>query len=74
MAIGPPFESTFAKTLAFMGYCPIRGASTALQTDPEAYLKAPQLLSLSPQQGALMVPTHPSDLRSGSKTPGLKTA
>jgi len=40
--------------------------------DPEAYLKAPELLSLSPQQ-VLMVATHPSDLRSAANA-GLKTA
>jgi len=40
--------------------------------DPEAYLKAPELLSLSPQQ-VLMVATHPSDLRSAAEA-GLKTA
>ncbi len=40
--------------------------------DPEAYLKAPELLSLSPEQ-VMMVATHPSDLRSAAKT-GLRTA
>ena len=40
--------------------------------DPEAYLKAPELLSLTPQQ-VLMVATHPSDLRSAAEA-GLKTA
>ena len=40
--------------------------------DPEAYLKAPELLSLNPEQ-VLMVATHPSDLRSAAQT-GLRTA
>jgi len=40
--------------------------------DPEAYLKAPELLSLAPEQ-VLMVATHPSDLRSAAQV-GLKTA
>jgi 2-haloacid dehalogenase len=40
--------------------------------DPEAYLKAPELLSLAPEQ-VLMVATHPSDLRSAAQA-GLKTA
>ncbi len=40
--------------------------------DPEAYLKAPELLSLAPEQ-VLMVATHPSDLRSAADS-GLKTA
>lgn len=40
--------------------------------DPEAYLKAAELLSLRPEQ-VLMVATHPSDLRSAAKA-GLKTA
>lgn len=40
--------------------------------DPEAYLKAPELLSLEPAQ-VLMVATHPSDLRSAAET-GLRTA
>ncbi len=40
--------------------------------DPEAYLKAPELLSLRPDQ-VMMVATHPSDLRSAAET-GLRTA
>ena len=40
--------------------------------DPEAYLKAPELLSLPPAQ-VMMVATHPSDLRSAAET-GLRTA
>jgi 2-haloacid dehalogenase len=39
--------------------------------DPEAYLKAPELLSLEPEQ-VMLVATHPSDLRSAA-TMGLKT-
>jgi len=40
--------------------------------DPEAYLKAPELLSLAPEQ-VMMVATHPSDLRSAAEA-GLRTA
>ena len=40
--------------------------------DPEAYLKAPELLSLPPEQ-VMLVATHPSDLRSAAQT-GLRTA
>jgi 2-haloacid dehalogenase len=40
--------------------------------DPEAYLKAPELLSLEPQE-VMLVATHPSDLRSAAAV-GLKTA
>jgi len=40
--------------------------------DPEAYLKAPELLSLEPGQ-VMMVATHPSDLRSAAEA-GLRTA
>ena len=40
--------------------------------DPEAYLKAADLLSLKPEQ-VMMVATHPSDLRAAART-GLKTA
>lgn len=40
--------------------------------DPEAYLKAPELFSLAPEQ-VMLVATHPSDLRSASET-GLHTA
>ena len=39
--------------------------------DPEAYLKAPELLSLEPGQ-VMMVATHPSDLRSAAEA-GLRT-
>ena len=40
--------------------------------DPEAYLKAADLLSLKPEQ-VMMVAAHPSDLRAAART-GLKTA
>ena len=40
--------------------------------DPEAYLKAADLLSLKPEQ-VMMVATHPSDLRAAART-GMKTA
>ena len=40
--------------------------------DPEAYLKAADLLSLKPEQ-VMMVATHPGDLRAAART-GLKTA
>ena len=40
--------------------------------DPEAYLKAADLLSLKPEQ-VMMVAAHPSDLRAAAHT-GLKTA
>ncbi len=40
--------------------------------DPEAYLKAADLLSLQPQQ-VLMVAAHPGDLRAAART-GLRTA
>lgn len=40
--------------------------------DPEAYLKAADLLSLAPEQ-VMMVATHPGDLRAAART-GLKTA
>ncbi len=40
--------------------------------DPEAYLKAADLLSLRPEQ-VMMVATHPGDLRAAART-GLKTA
>jgi 2-haloacid dehalogenase len=40
--------------------------------DPEAYLKAADLLSLEPEQ-VMMVAAHPSDLRAAART-GLKTA
>lgn len=40
--------------------------------DPEAYLKAVDLLSLEPQQ-VMMVAAHPSDLRAAARV-GLKTA
>lgn len=40
--------------------------------DPEAYLKAPELLSLAPEQ-VMLVATHPGDLRSAAQT-GLRTA
>lgn len=40
--------------------------------DPEAYLKAADLLSLPPEQ-VMMVATHPGDLRAAART-GLKTA
>lgn len=40
--------------------------------DPEAYLKAADLLSLEPEQ-VMMVATHPGDLRAAART-GLKTA
>lgn len=39
--------------------------------DPEAYLKAPELLSLEPEE-VMLVATHPSDLRSAAAV-GLKT-
>ncbi len=39
--------------------------------DPEAYLKAPELLSLAPEQ-VMLVAAHPSDLRSAAAA-GLKT-
>ena len=40
--------------------------------DPEAYLKAADLLSLKPEQ-VMMVAAHPGDLRAAART-GLKTA
>ena len=40
--------------------------------DPEAYLKAVDLLSLKPEQ-VMMVAAHPGDLRAAART-GLKTA
>tara|TARA_B110000211_G_C13995467_1_gene515993 strand:+ start:24 stop:878 length:855 start_codon:yes stop_codon:yes gene_type:complete len=40
--------------------------------DPQAYLKAADLLSLKPEQ-VMMVAAHPSDLRAAART-GLKTA
>lgn len=40
--------------------------------DPEAYLKAADLLSLAPEQ-VMMVAAHPGDLRSAAKT-GMRTA
>jgi len=40
--------------------------------DPEAYLKAADLLSLAPEQ-VMMVAAHPGDLRAAART-GLKTA
>jgi len=40
--------------------------------DPEAYLKAPELLSLRPDQ-VMLVAAHPSDLR-GAAVAGLRTA
>ncbi len=40
--------------------------------DPAAYLKAAELLSLSPQE-VLMVAAHPSDLRAAART-GMRTA
>jgi 2-haloacid dehalogenase len=40
--------------------------------DPEAYLKAADLLSLKPEQ-VMMVATHPGDLRAAART-GFKTA
>lgn len=40
--------------------------------DPEAYLKAADLLSLEPEQ-VMMVAAHPGDLRAAART-GLKTA
>lgn len=40
--------------------------------DPEAYLKAAELLSLPPEQ-ILMVAAHPSDLRAAART-GMRTA
>jgi len=58
---GLPWDAILSAELS--GHC---------KPDPEAYLKAADLLSLKPEQ-VMMVAAHPSDLRAAART-GLKTA